>query len=84
LIRTADATIVMPANCPDFIRAGLERGTLAVPVEQLRRVLESAERRFRALVDESLAAEAARSEPTEVAVSWQTVEAPKARPMEMG
>ena len=84
LIRTADATIVMPANCPDFIRAGLERGTLAVPVEQLRRGLVSAERRFRALVDEPLAAEAARSEPTEAAVSRSTVESPKARPMEMG
>lgn len=84
LIRTADATVAMPAGCPDFIRAGLERGTVAVPVEQLRRGLACAERRFQELVDEPVAAEAARSEIATFEVSPPAAEAPRVRPMEMG
>jgi hypothetical protein len=84
LIHTADATVSMPEDCPDFIRVGLERGTLAVPVEKLRRGLDAAERRFAELVDVPRAAETARTEPMVIEVSSPKRESPRARPMEMG
>jgi len=84
LIRTADAIVAMPENCPDFIRVGLERGTLAVPLEKLRRGLAAAERRFQALVDEPRAADAARTEPGCIEVSSPKREAPPTRPVNMG
>jgi hypothetical protein len=84
LIRTADATVAMPENCPDFIRVGLERGTLAVPVEKLRQGLKAAEGRFQELVADPILAESARNEPVAIDVSLPKEEPPRARPMEMG
>jgi hypothetical protein len=84
LIRTADATVTMPEGCPDFIRVGLDRGTLAVPVEKLRRGLDAAERRFAALVDDPRAAEMTRTEPAAIEVSSPKRKTPRARPLEMG
>jgi len=84
LVRTADATVAMPGNCPDFIRVGLERGVLAVPVEKLRRGLDAVERRFGELVGAPRAAETARTEPAAVEVTSQEPASPRARPVEMG
>jgi hypothetical protein len=49
-MRTADIELSIPDGCPEFIREGLERGTAAVPVSELRKGLNAAERRFRDLV----------------------------------
>jgi hypothetical protein len=84
LIRTTDATVVMPENCPDFIRVGLERGTMAVPVEKLRRGLEAAERRFQGLVEGLPPAVTIKAEPTVIEISSPSPKPPRARPMEMG
>lgn len=84
LIRTADTIVAMPENCPNFIRVGLERGTLAVPVDQLRRGLDAAEHRFQALVDGPRTVEHGRAEPPSIEVSSSRQESPRKRPVEMG
>ena len=84
LIRTADASLTIPGNCPDFIREGLERGTLSVSVAVLRRGLEAAERRFHQLVNPQPPVETAPNCGSVVEVSSSGPAFPKARPMEMG
>ena len=84
LIRTADATVSMPKDCPDFIRVGLDRGTLSVPVAVLRRGLEAAERRFQELVGEHGHAENVPNDGTVVEISSRQPSRAKARPIEMG
>jgi len=84
LIRTVDASLAIPGNCPDFIREGLERGTLSVPVAVLRRGLEAAERRFQELVGEQGNVEPVPDAGTVVNISSLKPSPARTRPMEMG
>lgn len=57
LIRTADANLSMPPNCPIHIVEGLERGTLALPVSELEAGLAEVERRLAGLAGDTRVSE---------------------------
>jgi hypothetical protein len=52
-MRTADANLAMPDDCPAHIIEGLERGMLVLPVSELEAGLEAVERRLAELADDT-------------------------------
>jgi hypothetical protein len=88
-MRTADADLAMPDDCPAHIVDGLERGTLVLPVSDLEAGLEDVERRLAELADDTRLSEADDDGPVvlpELVTRKQTEPARLRgrRPVEMG